>query len=91
MVFSFVPIGSSSYCWRGRYEGHLLPDEVYERAAELAKPEHVSTDRLVAAVVNRHVGDWSKMRERAARGTVEKLKRVLAKVKDLPAEAADQL
>lgn len=69
----------------------LLPDEVYERAAELAEQDQVSVDRLVAAVVNRHVGDWSKMRERAARGSVEKLKRVLAKVKDLPVEAADQL
>ena len=69
----------------------LIPDEVYERAAELAEQDQVSVDRLVAAVVNRHVGDWSKIRERAARGSVEKLKRVLAKVKDLPVEAADQL
>lgn len=69
----------------------LIPDEVYERAAELAEQDQVSVDRLVAAVVNRHVVDWSKMRERAARGSVEKLKRVLAKVKDLPVEAADQL
>jgi len=69
----------------------LLPDEVYERAAELAEQDQVSVDRLVAAVVNRHVGDWSKMRERAARGSVEKLKRVLVKVKDLPVKAADQL
>lgn len=69
----------------------LIPDEVYERAAELAEQDQVSVDKLVAAVVNRHVVDWSKMRERAARGSVEKLKRVLAKVKDLPVEAADQL
>lgn len=69
----------------------LIPDEVYERAAELAEQDQVSVDRLVAAVVNRHIGDWSKIRERAARGSVEKLKRVLAKVKDLPVEAADQL
>lgn len=69
----------------------LIPDEVYERAAELAEQDQVSVDRLVAAVVNRHVGDWSKIRERAARGSVEKLKRVLAKVKDLAVEAADQV
>ena len=69
----------------------LIPDDLYERAAELAEEDQVSVDKLVAAVVNRHVDDWSKMRERAARGSVEKLKRVLAKVKDLPVEAADQL
>jgi len=69
----------------------LLPDDVYERAAELADQDQVSVDKFVAAVVNRHVGDWAKIRERAARGSVEKLKRVLAKVKDLPVEAVDQL
>ena len=69
----------------------LLPDEVYERAAELAEQDQVAVDKLVAAVVNRHIGDWSKLRERASRGSVEKLKRVLAKVKDLPVEAADLL
>ena len=68
----------------------LLPDEVYERAAELAERDQVSVDKLVAAVVNRHVGDWSKMRERAARGSVEKLKRVLAKVSDASPVEADR-
>ncbi len=69
----------------------LLPDEIYARAAELAEQGHVSVDRLVAALVNQHVDDWSKMQERGARGSVEKLKRVLARVSDAPAEAADQL
>lgn len=68
----------------------LLPDDVYERAAELAAQDHVSVDRLVAALVKQHVGDWSRVQERATRGSVEKLKRVLVKVKDLPVEAADQ-
>jgi hypothetical protein len=69
----------------------LLPDEIYARAAELAEQDHVSVDRLVAALVNQHVSDWSKMQERGARGSVEKLRQVLAKVSDAPAEAADQL
>ena len=69
----------------------LLPDEVYERAAELAAIDHISVDRLVAALVSERVGEWSRLQERAARGSVEKLKRVLAKVSDVPAEAADRL
>jgi hypothetical protein len=69
----------------------LLPDEVYERAAELAAIDHVSVDRLVEALVSERVGEWSKLRERAARGSLDKLKRVLAKVSDSPAEAADRL
>ena len=69
----------------------LLPDEVYERAAELAEQDEVSVDKLVAAVVNRHIGDWVKLRERATGGSQEDLRRVLAKVKDLPVEATEQL
>jgi hypothetical protein len=69
----------------------LLPDEVYELAVELAAQDHVSVDRLVAAVVSEHVSDWSRAQKRASQGSLEKLKQVLAKVRDVPAEAADQL
>ena len=69
----------------------LLPDDVYEQAAALAERDHVSVDRLVAAPVNEHVSEWSRLQERAARGSLEKLKRVLAKVSDATPEAADLL
>jgi len=68
-----------------------LPDDVYQRAAELAESDHVSVARLVAALVNEGVGDWSRVQARAARGSLEKLKHVLSKVSDSPAGAADQL
>jgi hypothetical protein len=68
-----------------------LPDDVYKRAAELAESDHVSVDRLVAALVNEGVGDWSRVQARAARGSIEKLKRVLSKVSDAPPESGDQL
>jgi hypothetical protein len=68
-----------------------LPDDVYLRAAKLAESDHVSVDRLVAALVNEGVGDWSRVQARAARGSVEKLKRVLSKVGDAQPEPADQL
>jgi len=69
----------------------LLPDEIYERAEELATQDHVSVDRLVAAVVNEHLSEWARAKQRASQGSLERLKRVLAKVRDVPAEAADQL
>jgi hypothetical protein len=69
----------------------LLPEDVYERVAALAERDHVSVDRLVAALVSEHVGEWSRLQDRAARGSLDKLKRVLAKVSDSPAEAADRL
>jgi hypothetical protein len=68
-----------------------LPDDIYRRAAELAESDHVSVDRLVAALVNEGVGDWSRVQARAARGSVERLKRVLSKVSDAAPEATDQL
>jgi hypothetical protein len=69
----------------------LLPDDVYEQAAALAERDHVSVDRLVAALVSEHVGEWSRLQDRAARGSLDKLKRVLAKVSDAHAEVVDRL
>ena len=68
-----------------------LPDDVYQRASKLAEQDHVSVDRLVAVLVNDGVDEWSRVQDRAARGSVAKLKRVLAKVSDAPPEAMDQL
>jgi hypothetical protein len=67
------------------------PDDVYQRAAELAEADHVSVDRLVASIVNERVSDWAKLQARAGRGSVEKLRNVLAKVSDPPPEAMDRL
>jgi predicted DNA-binding ribbon-helix-helix protein len=68
-----------------------LPDDIYQRAAEMAEVDHVSVDRLVAALVNEGIGDFARVRERAERGSREKLKRVLSKVRDVPADVRDQL
>ncbi|MGA9071191.1 MAG: hypothetical protein WB424_13095 [Terracidiphilus sp.] len=68
-----------------------LPDDVYRRAADLAVIDHVSVDRLVAAIVNERARDWSNLQVRAARGSLEKLQRVLAKVSEAPPEAMDRL
>jgi len=57
----------------------------------LAEWDHMSVDWLVAALVNEHVGDWSRLPERAGRGSLDKLKRVLAKVSDSHREAVDRL
>jgi len=68
-----------------------LPDDVYQRAAELAEADHISVDRLVAAIVNERASDWAELRARAARGSLEKLRDVLAKVSDGPPEAMDRV
>jgi hypothetical protein len=68
-----------------------LPDEVYEQAAELADLDHVSVDKFVTAIVSERVGDWSRLQARAARGSLEKFRQVLAKVSDAPPEPTDRL
>jgi len=68
-----------------------LPDDVYEQAAELAELDQVSVDRLVLAIVRERVRDWSNLQARAKRGTLEKLKAVMAKVGDAPPEPVDVL
>jgi predicted DNA-binding ribbon-helix-helix protein len=68
-----------------------LPDDMYDRLEELASQDHVSVDRLVTMLVSERVSEWSRLRGRAARGSVEKLQQVLAKVSDVPAEAADRI
>jgi hypothetical protein len=45
----------------------------------------------VASIVNERVSDWAKLQARAGRGSVEKLRNVLAKVSDPPPEAMDRL
>jgi len=68
-----------------------LPDDVYQRAPQLAEADHVSVDRLVADLVNEVAGDWERVQARAERGSLEKLIRVLFKVSAVPAEAANRL
>lgn len=68
-----------------------LPDDVYERAAELAEADHVSVDRWLAALVNEGAGDWARVQARARHGSMEKLKNVLSKVSDKPADPTDRI
>jgi hypothetical protein len=68
-----------------------LPDDIYRKAVELAEADHVSVDRFVAAIVNERASDWSRLQDRASRGSLEKLHRVLAKVSTAPPETVDQL
>jgi len=68
-----------------------IPDDVYKRAAELAAADNVSVERFVAAIVNERASDWARLQARGARGSLDKLHRVLAKVADAPPDPADCL
>jgi hypothetical protein len=52
--------------------------------SQLAKVDQASVDLLVDALVYEGGGDWARVQARAERGALEKLKRVLSKVSDVP-------
>jgi hypothetical protein len=59
-------------------------------------PDHGSREAVdlgtaVAALFNEGVGEWARVQARAERASLEKLKRVLSKVRDVPADVRDQL
>jgi len=68
-----------------------LPDDVYRQAEQLAELNHVSVEKLVAGLVGDGADDWFRLQARAGRGSLDRLRHVLSKVGDAPAEAHDQL
>jgi len=68
-----------------------IPDDLYQRAAEMANTDQVSVDRLIVALVSEYVAEWTRLQSRASRGSLDKLKKVLDKVGDSPASPEDRL
>ncbi|MGD0910425.1 MAG: hypothetical protein ABR928_00940 [Terracidiphilus sp.] len=68
-----------------------LPDDIYQQAAQLAEQDHVSVDRFVAAVLNESARGWNRLKQRSERGSLERLREVLAKVSDTPPAEEDRL
>lgn len=68
-----------------------IPDDVYQRAAELAERDQVSVGKLLAVLILQHAREWTRLRARAERGSLEKLRSVLQNVSDAPPEPFDQL
>lgn len=71
-----------------------LPDFLHDRIREVAKKEGVSINQLVTLAVAEKLS--ALMTEeyiltRAARGDLEKYRRVLAKVPDVPPQPGDEL
>lgn len=68
-----------------------IPDDLYEKAEKLAEADNVSVDRVVASALSAKIADWSRLRARAERGSMQKFRRVMAKVSDAPPVPEDQL
>jgi hypothetical protein len=68
-----------------------IPEELYEKAAEIADAQHVSVDQIFASAFAEHLSAWRRLQHRASQGSREKFLAVLSKVPDVEPEDDDRL
>ena len=68
-----------------------VPEELYEKAAAIAKVQNVSVDEVFASAFAEHLAAWDRLRRRAARGNREKFLAVLDRVPDVEPDPEDRL
>jgi len=71
-----------------------LPDSIHSMAREIASTDHISLNQFIASAVAEKISALTTetyLAERAARGSVDKFRAVLAKVPDVKPEEFDRL
>ena len=68
-----------------------LPDELYQRVAEIAGRHEVSAERMVAAALAEQVAQWGRFEALAKRASREAFLAVLDKIPDTEPAAQDRL
>lgn len=68
-----------------------VPDELYQKAVEIAETQHVSVDEVFASAFVEQLAAWERLKERAARGSRDRFLAVLDKVPDVEPEDYDRL
>ena len=67
-----------------------VPQDVFDRASEIARAQSMSVPEVFASACARHVADWEKLESRTSRGGKLKFLEVLAKAPDVEPEAHDR-
>lgn len=67
-----------------------IPEDVYQRASEIARSQHLSVAEIFAAACLEHVAAWERIEKRAKLGNRESFLDVLSKVPDVEPEAHDR-
>ena len=67
-----------------------VPQEVFDRAMEIARSQQISVPEVFAAACSRHVADWGQLESRARRGDREKFQDLLARVPDVDPPEQDK-
>lgn len=68
-----------------------VPEELYEKAAVIAKAQNVSVDEVFASAFTEHLAAWERLKRRAALGNREEFLAVLDKVPDVEPAPEDCL
>jgi hypothetical protein len=68
-----------------------VSEELYRRAAEIAAQESVSVEELIAAAFEERLVEFERLKERAARGSYDKFRRVMSKVPPVEPPEYDRL
>lgn len=69
----------------------LLPDDIYDKAAELAQADRVSINDFVSAALADQLAAKEYLRQRASRATRERFLDALDRIPDVEPEDFDQL
>jgi hypothetical protein len=64
-----------------------IPGELYESAKQIAAVENVSVEQLFASAFEERILELERLKEKAAQGTYDKFRRVMAKIP--PAEPTE--
>ena len=68
-----------------------VPEELYEKAAAIAKSQNVSVDEVFASAFAEHVATWERLKQRAKRGNREEFFAVLDEVPDVEPPSEDRI
>jgi hypothetical protein len=67
-----------------------LPDEIVKKAQEFASQSHVSLEQVLTSVVVGQVAAWESLQTRAARGSHDQLRAIMARVPDVDPDEQDR-
>jgi hypothetical protein len=67
-----------------------VPEELYQKAVEIARAQRVSVDEVFASAFAEHLSAWERLQQRAARGTRDKFLSVLDRVPDVEPDDHDR-
>ena len=68
-----------------------VPEDLYEKAAAIAKTQNVSVDQVFASAFADHWAAWERLKRRAALGSREEFLAVLDKVPAVEPDPEDRI